>query len=197
MPLLCSSSIMEKISFTSRGRKTHGGLVHQQHLRTGHQSPAGGQHLLFSAGEGARQLAAALLETGEVAVDGFQMFRQLFLIPQDVSAHAEVFLHAHAGEYVAALRHVGKAQADDGVGGDPLQILSIQGHGTGGGCQQAGDGVERGGFSRAVGADEGHQLPVAHREGNALQGVDCAVMDVQVFDFQHRFSLLTRQGRRR
>ena len=132
-----------------------------------------------------------------MAVDGFQMFRQLFLIPQDVSAHAEVFLHAHAGEYVPALRHMGKAQADDGVGGDLLEVLSVQRHGAGGRRQQAGDGVERRGLSRAVGSDEGHQLPVAHREGDALQGMDCAVMDVQVFDFQHRSSLLTRQDMRR
>ena len=86
---------------------------------------------------------------------------------------------------MAALRHVGQAQIDDGIGRDLLQILAVQRDGAGGGVQQAGDGVQRGGLARAVGADEGHQLAVADGQGDALQGVDSPVKDVQVFDFQH------------
>ncbi|MPM67557.1 hypothetical protein SDC9_114480 [bioreactor metagenome] len=46
--------------------------------------------------------------------------------------------------------------------------------------QQSGDGVQRGGFSRAVGPDEGDNLSFVHVEGNALDGVNAAVKDVQV-----------------
>ena len=56
---------------------------------------------------------------------------------------------------------------------------------------------ERGGLAGAVCADEGHQFPLAHGKGYALEGVDSAVKNIQVFDFQHVFSLLTVQDRRR
>ena len=49
--------------------------------------------------------------------------------------------------------------------------------------------MQRGGLARAVGADEGHQLAVAHRQGDTLEGVDRAVKYMQIFDFQHMCSL--------
>ena len=90
---------------------------------------------------------------------------------------------------MAALRHMGQSQPDNGVGGHGLQIRTVQRDGAGGGPQQAGDGVQRGGLARAVGTDEGHQFAVAHGQGDALEGVDRAVKYMQIFDFQHRYSL--------
>ena len=46
--------------------------------------------------------------------------------------------------------------------------------------EQAGDGVQRGGLAGAVGADEGDDLPLIDLEGDALDGVDGAVIDVDV-----------------
>ena len=90
---------------------------------------------------------------------------------------------------MAALRHMGQPQPDDRVGGDGLEVRAVQRDGAGGSPKQAGDGVQRGGLARAVGADQGHQLAVAHRQGNALEGVDRAVKYMQIFDFQHMCSL--------
>ncbi len=41
--------------FHQHGRQAHRRLVHQEQARTGHQGAPGGQHLLFTAGESARQ----------------------------------------------------------------------------------------------------------------------------------------------
>ena len=106
----------EDLLHQQRG-KAHGGLIHQHDLGVRHEGPAGGQHLLLAAGQRARQLAVALFQPGEVVIDLFQVLRDLFLVLDDVSAHAEVLLHSHAGKHMAALRHMGKAQTDDGVGG--------------------------------------------------------------------------------
>ena len=57
--------------------------------------------------------------------------------------------------------------------------------------------MQRGGLARAVGADQGHQLAVAHRQGDTLEGVDRTVKYMQIFDFQHMCSspLLAKIGR--
>ena len=178
-------------------RQAHGGLIHQHNAGIGHQGPAGGQHLLLAAGEGARQLLPALLQPGEVGIDLFQILVDFMLILQDIGPHAQVFLHGHAGKHMASFRHMGQAHVDDLMGRRLLQVLPVQGHGAGGGSNQAGDGVQGGGFAGAVGADEGDQLPFPHAEGDALQGVDGPVKHVQIFDFKHGLSLLIRPDRRR
>ena len=68
--------MMSKISCTSSGDKTHGGLVQHQHGSVAHQRTAHGQHLLLAAGHGARQLLAALLQAGEQGRTPFPCWRQ-------------------------------------------------------------------------------------------------------------------------
>ena len=53
--------------------------------------------------------------------------------------------------------------------------------------QNAGNGVEQRRLARAVGADDGHDLPLLDVQGNAVQRVDLAIGDDQVLDLkQHR-----------
>ena len=47
---------------------------------------------------------------------------------------------------------------------------------------------QHGGLARAVGPDEGHDLPLLHGKGYVLQGADIVVIDVQTGDFQHHFA---------
>lgn len=142
-----------------------------------------------SAGEGARQLAAALFQPGKVAVDPLHVLRHTLGIRNGIGAHFQVFLHGHLGKHMTALRHMGQPQPDDGVGGDRLEVRAVQRDGAGGGAQQSEDGMQRGGLARAVGADQGHQLAVAYRQGDTLESVDRAVKYMQIFDFQHMCSL--------
>ena len=55
-----------------------------------------------------------------------------------------------------------------------------------GGLYQSGNGTQGGGFARAVGADQSDDLPLGHLKGDALHGLDAAVVDSQIINFQHR-----------
>ena len=46
------------------------------------------------------------------------------------------------------------------------------------------DGTERGAFSRAVGANHGHDFPGIQRERDSLHGTDPSVTDMQILHFQ-------------
>ena len=67
----------------------------------------------------------------------------------------------------------------------PYFAVAIKGNGPAGGLFQPGDGAQRGGFTRAVGTDEGDDLAVVYRHGYAVQCVDGTVVDMQVFDLKH------------
>jgi len=49
--------------------------------------------------------------------------------------------------------------------------------------QQAGDRVQNGGFARAVRADERDDLALVDLKGNALNGVDAAVVHMDIINF--------------
>ena len=45
-------------------------------------------------------------------------------------------------------------------------------------------GLQGGGFASTVGTDQGDDLALIHLEGDVLDGVDVAVIDVDVINFQ-------------
>jgi hypothetical protein len=51
--------------------------------------------------------------------------------------------------------------------------------------EQTRDGLEGGRLSRAVVAEQRHDLPIAHLEVDPAQGVDLAVVDVEVLNAEH------------
>ena len=51
------------------------------------------------------------------------------------------------------------------------------------GVQQARDRVQNGGFARAVRADERDDLALVDLKGNALDGVDAAVVHMDIINF--------------
>ena len=57
IPCSCSDFRISKTSVDHHRRETVRGLVDEDHLRLGHQSPAHGQHLLLAAAQRPRQLA--------------------------------------------------------------------------------------------------------------------------------------------
>ena len=71
------------------------------------------------------------------------------------------------------------------MGPHPGDVLALVGDGAGLGVQQTRDGFQVGGFARAVGADQGDDLAFVHMEGDVLDGVDGAVVDVDAFNAQH------------
>ena len=64
-------------------------------------------------------------------------------------------------------------------------VLAAELYGARPGAEQARDGLQCRGLARAVRAYEGHVLALVHEEGHSLYGVDGAVIDVDVLDFQY------------
>jgi hypothetical protein len=69
------------------------------------------------------------------------------------------------------------------VGSIVAQVLTRQTDLTVSGSEDATDGIESGGLAGAVGADQGDDLTLIDSERNALEGVDVAIIGVNIFDF--------------
>ena len=60
--------------------------------------------------------------------------------------------------------------------------------------EPAGHGFQRGGFSRAIRADQRDDFALMHLKRYALNGMNRAVIDVDVFHFQHIIHLSAVRG---
>ena len=171
------------------GGKAHRGLVQHQQLGVADQRPAHSQHLLLAAGERPRHLIPPLLQAGEAGEDILQLLTGGLFVK--VGPHLQVLQHRHLLEDTAALRHVGQPLICQIVAGGVGDVLPQKLDAAGTGVHHAGDGFQGGGFSGAVGADQGHHLAGAHLEGDVLQCMDLAVVDVDILNLQHRPWLLS------
>ena len=97
-----------------------------------------------------------------------------------IGAHLQILLHRHFQKHMPPLGDLCQAALDDLVGRNAMEVVTVEDHAAALRMEQAGDRVEHGGFSRAVGADEGDDLPLPDRKGDALDRVDAAVIDLQV-----------------
>ena len=112
-------------------------------------------------------------------------FLQL-IIRAGEAAHHQVVLHGHLLENAASFRAEAQAPVYHLRGRDPVHRHPRKGDGALPGFQQPDDGVQRGGFPGAVGADQRHDFPFIHFQRNPLDRVDRAVVDMQVVDLQQR-----------
>ena len=165
-------------------RQAHRGLVHQQHLGPAHQGAPHGEHLLLAPAERASELLGALLQAREnakhlvnIVFDGGGVFA-------DISPHLQVLQNAHAGEHAATLGHHGQALFDQVPGALATDALAPVFDIAGVDGQDASDGLHGGGFARAVGADQGHQLAFAHLKIDAFDSLDAAVGNLQTGDLE-------------
>ena len=174
----------EDVLYHQRGQ-TQGGLIHQKELRAAHQRPAYGQHLLFAAGEGARQLPVPLFQPGEERIDPLEILCDLRLVPAEIGPQLQVLQHRQVGEYPPSLGTHGDTLADNPVNGLAQKLPAVPLDGAGGGLYKAGDGTQGGGLAGAVGADQSDNLAVRHLQGDTPQGLDAAVGHVEIFNFKH------------
>ena len=79
-----------------------------------------------------------------------------------------------------------RALGDDAVRGEAGDVLPLEVDAAMGGLDQSGDGAQRGGFARAVCANQSDDLPLRHLKGDALDGLNTAVADLQFINLQHR-----------
>ena len=96
-------------------------------------------------------------------------------------AHLEVLADRHVAEDGASFRDERDAEGSDLVCGAAARgcaeevDLALAG-------DEPDDGLERGGFTRAVGADEGDDLALSDGERDAFDGLNTAVVDLEVCD---------------
>ena len=156
--------------------------------------PAGRrEHLLLAAREGAALLGRALPEPGKEREGVLDAALDLGLVLDDVGAHLEVFEHGEAGEDASALGHEAQAFLVHVVGGHPGDVLAHQPHAAFLGVEEAGDRAQRRGLARAVAADEGDDLALLDGEGDSLEGVDLAVVRVDVLELEEAHGLCSRR----
>ena len=68
------------------------------------------------------------------------------------------------------------------MGRQLAQILAHELDGARPAAEQTGDGVQGGGFACAVGTDQGDDLTGVDFKGNTLDGMDAAIVDVDVIN---------------
>ena len=109
-----------------------------------------------------------------------------------VATHFEVLGDGHPGEHAAALRRLDQAVGDPAVRLDPGDVLALEPHRARRQRPQTRDGAHHRGLAGTVGAQQRHQLALAHRQRNTVQRFDSAVVHDDVADLEQ-----DRPGRRR
>ena len=132
-------------------------------------------------------MPATLGQSGEVLEDGAEPV----LDDPPVGAPAEpaeeeVLLDGHGREHRSPLGDEGQSRIDD-VPGVRRQHPAVEQHPALVGEQTA-DGLEGGGLARAVGADEGHDLPVVDPQVDAVEGPGVAVGNAEGVDVEHQWA---------
>ena len=158
MPRSRSAPITRKMSRDNLWRQAEAWFVQQQQFRLAHQGAAERQHLPLAAGQGAGGLPAAFGQAGKDAEHLGHRRRQIAraLAPTGEGAELKVVLDAHVGEQGA-----GFGDQDDAALHHPAGVAGGLAHerDVAGAGQQAHDRVHQGGFSGAVRADDGDDLP--------------------------------------
>ncbi len=140
--------------------------------------------MLLAARHGAGQLVFTLFQARKDAEYFFNVCSNVRLVLTNVSAHLQVLGNRHAGKHAAAFRHHGQAllhQVPRALTLDAFaQVFDVPGADG----QRTGNGFHGGGLARAVGADQGDQLALAHFEVHALHGLNATVCDLEAADFE-------------
>ena len=165
-----------------QGSQAQRGFVQEHEAGAGHQCAADGQHLLFTTGEVPGDLMSAFFQAGEVVVDHLQVPTDVVTVAPGVGPHQEVLFHRQVLEDATPFHDLEDALADDFFRIAVLNGLAVVQDGAIGdfaplGLKQARDGLQGGGLPRAIGPQQGHDLPLMHFQGEALEDQDDLVVD--------------------
>ena len=177
------------------GGEAHGGFIQHQQLRMNHEAAAHGKHLLLTAGKRAGNLLAALLQTGKALIDVFQRLGDVILSGK--GPHLQILLDGHLQEDAPSFGDVRHAVPHERVGIAVGDILVQKTDAAGFWMQQAGNRFQGGGFTRAVRTDQRDGFSLMDFKGNALDGMNGTVVDMDLINLQHGVRLLSFQDRLR
>src|SRR4051794_30385269 len=153
-------------------------LVEEEEPWPAHQSPSDREHLLLAARELPAEDAPEPAQIGKQIEDLLQI---LDARPRRGS-EAQVLLDRQTGKNAAPFRHVGDAQADEGLRLRAMDRRAGKGDRASLGPHQAGDGAQRGRLAGSIRAEERDDLSFAHFERHAAKRADAAVRGVDIFE---------------
>ena len=99
-------------------------------------------------------------------------------------AHFQILHRRQPREDAAAFRRLADACCDDVVRRDAVYPPSLERDRSLFGPQHAGDRLQRGRFAGPVRADERNDLALVDGDGDAFQGMDVAVIRVNIVEFK-------------
>jgi hypothetical protein len=109
---------------------------------------------------------------------------QLSTGPDDVAAKVEVLLDREDVEDAPALRHLAQTNTHNDVRFQPGDAATVEGDRAGPRPKEAGDRSERCALTRAVAAQNCHDLARLGVERDAFESFDAAVEDVEVANLE-------------
>ena len=174
---------VENCLHQDRGQ-AHRRFVHQEQARVSHEGSTCGEHLLFSAGERPRHLVFALFQTGKDGEDPFQVFLHGGAVAAGVGAQVQVLGHRQAGENAASFRDHRNAFRDNFMRLERVDIFTFEQDLALARFLDATNGTQGGGFAGSVGADQGDDFSFFHRQRDAFERMNVAVIGVNVLNFE-------------
>ena len=139
--------------------------------------------LLLAARECPGLLPLALFQPREQVIYAGQIVCEGVLA--QICADAQVFRHSQVFKYTAALRHKRDTARDDLIGRFSNQIRTVQENFTRFRLDQSGNCLQGGRFACTVRADEGDNFAFFDLQINTFDGLNAAIGDDQIFDFQN------------
>jgi hypothetical protein len=103
-----------------------------------------------------------------------------------VAPSKQVVLDALLGEQPPALGRQRQPLAHDGIGRQAGDVLAGKADAALGDRGDAGDGVERRGLARTVGAEQRHDRTLRHFERDVGHADQVAVLDLEMLDLEQR-----------
>jgi hypothetical protein len=98
--------------------------------------------------------------------------------------HLQVFLDGEAKKGIVGLGNIGEAQVYDFVGFHTGYLASLEAYSPPVSSRQPEDGLEQRGLTRAVGADDGYDLPWLDMNGDSVEDLYISVARYYLLDFK-------------
>src|SRR5439155_1210679 len=157
--------------------------IQGEEARPAHEGAADGEHLLLAPGQRAGGLAAPLREPRKQLESARAVGGDPGVGP-GVGSHREIFLDAQLGEHPASLGHHDEPGPGARERGDSGEITAAEPYRPRSNRRKPGDGAQRRGLARAVGADQADEFARGDFEIDPLHRADSAVADFQAANFE-------------
>jgi len=133
--------------------------------------------------------ARALLRGERTALNFLQRLSAPAARARQHRAHLQVLEHREAGEHLAPLGDLADAEVADGVRFQPENGFLLEGNRPGSWLLYSRNAADERGLAGAVGADDGDDLALGHAERDAIERLRVAVVQIEIFHFQHQTSV--------